>query len=397
MDHTTCFRVRLILALGLILFLFTQCGRDRHDPLSVNKNDGVIRFDLKLARIAVPRKIDKVRVIARNSARPDSVSADLVVDPDGKKATGSLSVPAGTGWTITAYAYAGGYLLYTGTSAPVNVTAGQTTDAGSIELKQTIPDLIIGRGIYLTKRPGDTQPLSPGTVFDGDSITVNLDYQNTGPVEATGWRYELYLDSQLYRFGDESTSANESKVLAVPWVAVGGTHTFEFRLDTTNQVKETDETNNILSMTFTVKVTQGIVAGERVGDVELGTERDEVTSLLGRPDDISDDGSYTYIGLGLKVHFNDSAEVMLIFAFPPYAGSTERGVKLGDSADTIAQRYGANYLRTDDEGGAYTYDYPDLGIGFGFDQSHLCVFIDVYSSLTSAKIARPGGKRHGRR
>jgi hypothetical protein len=521
----------------------------------------------------------------------------------------------------------GGYLLYTGTSAPVNVIAGQTTDAGSIELKQTIPDLIIGRGIYLTKRPGDTQPLSPGTVFDGDSIAVNLDYRNTGPVAATGWRYELYLDSQLYRFGDESTSANESRVLVVPWVAVGGTHTFEWRLDTTNQVvevdeangtatltvtilqkadliagrvfltrpgemdplapdalvegdsvdvrldfrnagpvdatgwryelyldsqlyrsgnesisaneskvlvvpwvaiagthtvefrldtsnqvveldktnntatlaitvlrkadliagrifftrpdeadpleadavvegetvdvrldvenrgpvgatgwryeiylddqlyrsgdeslsanaskvltvpwvaiagthtvefrldtnnqvKETDETNNILSMTFTVRVIQGIVAGERVDEVELGMERDEVTSLLGQPGEIGDDGSYTYVGLGLKLYFNDLAEVILIFVFPPYSGSTERGVKLGDSASTVAQKYGTDYLRTDDEGGVYRYGYTNLGIEFGFDQSDVCVFIDVYGPSASSKVTLPGAKLLGRR
>jgi len=43
----------------------------------------------------------------------------------GTKATGSLEVPAGTGWVVTVEAYVGNVLCRRGSSDPVDVTAGQ--------------------------------------------------------------------------------------------------------------------------------------------------------------------------------------------------------------------------------------------------------------------------------
>jgi len=100
-----------------------QCGK--HSPIIGGDDDtseqGVVQLDIRLSK-AVAQRIDRVIAKAEHPLL-GTVTEELTIR--GTKATGSLEVPAGTGWVVTVEAYVGNVLCRRGSSDPVDVSAGE--------------------------------------------------------------------------------------------------------------------------------------------------------------------------------------------------------------------------------------------------------------------------------
>jgi outer membrane lipoprotein-sorting protein len=87
--------------------------------------------------------------------------------------------------------------------------------------------------------------------------------------------------------------------------------------------------------------------GVGVDDVKLGTRRDEVIALLGKPHD--DQYDLQYPALGLSLNFDKGGKLKEIYGtIPnrldndgnPFAGQTDRGIRIGSTRAQIEQAYG---------------------------------------------------------
>jgi hypothetical protein len=329
------------------------------------EGNGLLTLDLRLSKVS-EQAIDRVLVEAKNPPM-EPVRGELTVTE--KTATGSLEVFPGK-WLVVVEAFSDTTLCYRGEVGPVDVVAGKSTETSTITLEAT-RDLVADR-IFLA----DTDWNELAHAEERQEVLLVLVFKNIGSEEATGWREEAYIDGALT--GDKdgiSLGAGKTKRVAQQWTAEAGTHTIEFRLDTENVIGETDETNNTASLTFTVR-SAGIIAGQSVDGVDLGFTKTQVRGILGPPDEIDEDGDFMYDS-GIIIIF-DPDRVMMMMVFPPYSGTTERGIELGATASQIEGKYGADY--TVEDIGAFAYFYWSLGIAFIFDESNICYSIAIFPS-----------------
>lgn len=486
------FVLGLMAAVGLSLAAF-QCGH--RDPLSPETQgsigtDGVLKIDMRLSK-SVALTIDSVTVVARR-AQGEPVRARLEIR--GNQATGSLKVSPGAGWAITAEVYIQGMVYYRGQSGPQVIAAGQTVPV-NILLQGAIADLKVGR-VYISERDNPGKELTD--VKAGDEVDLRLEYENTGPADATGWRAEVYIDGVLQgALSDASVAARESKVIRYQWTALSGTHTVEFKLDTGDAVKESNEANNTARLTFTVSVPVdlvaeevfltlpdatepidpkslkvgdkvdlnvrvrntgsvaitgwrsetyidgtryssgenhsvdantttivyvgwtvvsgthtvefrvdtgdvvresneanntarltftvppegGIIAGRSIDGVELGFTKAQVIGKLGEPSEITDNGNFSYDS-GVTVMFDERGGVNMIMVMSPYSNTTEEGIGIGATANDITGHYGTDYLEIT-VAGFPAYWYANLGIAFVLDESNICFAIVIFSPSTA--------------
>jgi len=240
----------LFFALTVAAFAAFSCSdRSPVSPGSMEEN-GLVKLDLRLSKVS-EQAIDKVLVTAEHPSM-EPVSGALTVT--GKTATGSLKVFPGK-WRIIVDAFSGNTLCYHGEVGPVDVVAGKSTDIPSLKLHAT-RDLMADR-IFIA----DTDWNELDRVEEGQEVLLVLVYKNTGSAEAAGWREEAFLDgAERGHTNDMALGAGETKRIGQKWTAVAGTHTVEFRLDTENVIGESDESNNTISLTFTIQPPVDLMA-----------------------------------------------------------------------------------------------------------------------------------------
>jgi len=267
---------------------------------------------------------------------------------------------------------------------------GNNTASLTFTVHPSISDEIdlIAEEVFIT-RAGENAPIDPNSLTEGDQVDLNLNYRNAGSADATGWRFEVYLDGARVGYLDDvSRPAAETGILWYQWTAEAGTHTVGFRLDTGDVVRESDETNNILSLTFTVRSSGpggGIIAGQSIDGVRLGFTKDQVIETLGPPDKRDEDGDFWYHS-GIGAWFDEYGRAYVILAAEPYPGITERGIGLGATASRIEEKYGTDYtIKILDEFPAYWYAHS--GIAFSLDENNICVSIGIFA----VGLSGPGG------
>ena len=118
------FRVLFTVILSIAALAALQCSRK--SPTSPQgeesvQGNGFVQLNLQMSK-PLAQMIDRVAVIAQNPSK-GTVRGNLRIE--GTRATGSLQVPAGYEWTITAEAYIGGTKCYSGKSQPVYVSVGE--------------------------------------------------------------------------------------------------------------------------------------------------------------------------------------------------------------------------------------------------------------------------------
>ncbi len=242
----------LFFALTVVALAGLSCSdRSPVSPGSMEGN-GLVKLDLRLSKMS-EQAIDRVLVEAKNPPM-EPVSGELAIT--GKTATGSLEVFPGK-WVIVVKAYTGSTLCYHGEIGPVDVVAGKSTDIPSMKLHAT-RDLVADR-IFIA----DTDWNELVRVEEGQEVLLVLVYKNTGSAEAAGWREQAFLDgAERGHTNDMAVGAGQTKRIGQNWTAVAGTHTVEFRLDTENVIGESDESNNTISLTFTIQPPVDLVAEE---------------------------------------------------------------------------------------------------------------------------------------
>ncbi len=105
--------------------------------------------------------------------------------------------------------------------------------------------------------------LSPPSPRAGDYVSFSFRANNSG-VTSSGITTALFLlDGQELDVSQMFPQApgSSSPVRSVEWKAVGGAHRIEVRLDPNDLVQENDETNNNLSLDFTVRPAPAAPAG----------------------------------------------------------------------------------------------------------------------------------------
>jgi len=97
----------------------------------------------------------------------------------------------------------------------------------------------------------------PEPFEEGDVVSFGAEIVNQGDADAYTFQVEVYIDGQLNDYGPISLGAGQGGDIwsENPWMATGGTHVLEWRVDTNNAVAEGNEGNNTKSRTFTVEET----------------------------------------------------------------------------------------------------------------------------------------------
>lgn len=112
---------RLVVPVAIVFGI--QCSE--HSPTIGGGDDtskqGVVQLDIRLSK-AVAQRIDRVIAIAKHPIL-GTVTEELTIT--GTRATGSLEVPAGTGWVVIVEAYVGDVVCRRGRSDPVDVSPGE--------------------------------------------------------------------------------------------------------------------------------------------------------------------------------------------------------------------------------------------------------------------------------
>ena len=102
------------------------------------------------------------------------------------------------------------------------------------------PDLAVVSIAWLPKNPSA-----------GDKVTFTVTVKNQGNKTASGSNVNLYIDGNPRGYREiRWLEAGENTSAAFTWLAISGVHTLEAFADGLSQVKESDETNNYLSVTY---------------------------------------------------------------------------------------------------------------------------------------------------
>ena len=244
-------RLAFVAMLAGLSLAVLQCSN--RSPFSPETQDPVgtdgllkLKLDIRLSKPVI-QAIDSVTVEARR-AQASPVRARLAIT--GNRATGSLEVPTGEGWVVTAEIYIGPVVGYRGQSQSITVAAGRTVPVNIVI--QSLMDLV-AEEVFIT-RLDSTEPIDPNSLIEGDEVHLKVSVRNTGSIDLTGWRADSYVDGEAYKYGESfSVEANSTLVVFSSWTAVAGTHTVSWTVDTNDEVKESDETNNTVSLTVNVQ------------------------------------------------------------------------------------------------------------------------------------------------
>lgn len=97
--------------------------------------------------------------------------------------------------------------------------------------------------------------LSPEIPVIGNNVTFYVEVKNRGTADADFHHLYAYINGELARSFYLRLKVGESKTFSFHWVAlIAGPHSIEWKIDPTNLILESNETNNSLSVTFIVKV-----------------------------------------------------------------------------------------------------------------------------------------------
>jgi hypothetical protein len=100
-------------------------------------------------------------------------------------------------------------------------------------------------------------PANPGqavaSVASGEQFNIVASLKNMGDAPASGYYLDVYYDSDYGRGGPDNITAGEVQEWYVgPLTATAGTHVTQWVLDPDNQIAETNESNNQLTLSFTI-------------------------------------------------------------------------------------------------------------------------------------------------
>ena len=98
---------------------------------------------------------------------------------------------------------------------------------------------------------------SPSTILEGENLTITVDIQNTGTVNAENYTVGFFDMTNNLTIGEQMvtlTEAGNSTIVSIEYATVVGmgNHTVVMTADSTNAIAEANETNNILEGTFVV-------------------------------------------------------------------------------------------------------------------------------------------------
>ncbi|MCX8038239.1 MAG: hypothetical protein N3D11_14520 [Candidatus Sumerlaeia bacterium] len=98
--------------------------------------------------------------------------------------------------------------------------------------------------VYPGDGAGNELP-KPYNIAQGQSIRLCMRYQCTGTGQTPAFRVEIFLDGQSRGWTDVTITGGQTATYIGPaWTATVGSHSLEGRVDTTNTVPETNESNN---------------------------------------------------------------------------------------------------------------------------------------------------------
>jgi subtilase family serine protease len=144
--------------------------------------------------------------------------------------------------TFTWKAQAGSHIIkavidYENSVAEIDENNNDKTFAFSV----LAPDLVVASITWL--------PVNPSI---GDKVTFSVTVKNQGNKTAAGSNVNLSIDGNTRGYREiHWLEAGENTTATFTWPAISGSHTLEVSADRLNQVKESDETNNNVAVTYT--------------------------------------------------------------------------------------------------------------------------------------------------
>jgi len=100
---------------------------------------------------------------------------------------------------------------------------------------------------------------NPASIRVGDTVFFDSGIENTGYIPTGLFNIKWFVDDVEVGYGSHGGVPNNSVVMngnsQYTWVAAEGSHTIKFIVDADNHIKESDETNNTISLNLTVLAT----------------------------------------------------------------------------------------------------------------------------------------------
>jgi PKD repeat protein len=109
----------------------------------------------------------------------------------------------------------------------------------------------MARLIYVDVTPGNLT-ISNDKPVEDELIEVNVTINNSGNLNATDLEVEFYEDGFAFASKRINVPANGTNITNATWIAKEGNHVISVVLDPTNEIPETDETNNSVYITVGV-------------------------------------------------------------------------------------------------------------------------------------------------
>lgn len=94
--------------------------------------------------------------------------------------------------------------------------------------------------------------LSPLPLIDGNGITITVTIHNKGGTEVNYSNLEFLVDDVSNQNVSLAFASDFTNNTLMPWVAVFGSHTLTFRVDSLNNVSESNENNNELNVSVII-------------------------------------------------------------------------------------------------------------------------------------------------
>ncbi len=130
------------------------------------------------------------------------------------------------------------------------VEGDESNNEGTVKFSAAAPDLFV-----------EALTWSPASPSAGDLVTFTVTIKNKGKVGADNSRVAYDIDGSSIGYQDiRAIDAAEGVTTTFTWTAVAGTHSIKAAADVTNNVTESDETNNMKAVTLPPPdiVVQGI-------------------------------------------------------------------------------------------------------------------------------------------
>ncbi len=167
-------------------------------------------------------------------------------------------------------------------STPTPTNTPPPTRTPSPSPTRPLPDLRAIRVHLRTELNAGDELAAPAT---GEEVYFHVDYRVTTPDnEDLTFGVRAVLDGQTFCSGSTTSPANQGQSIwcTTPWTVTSGTHTLQWVLDPDQQIKESNESNNSASTSWTAGV-EDLVATEAFFRSGLNSGEEMIAPRTGEP------------------------------------------------------------------------------------------------------------------